>query len=493
MKQLLITIMMALAALLVSVPAMGADSEICLTLDDAVSMARTRSVDAAVALDRLRSAYWEWRTHRADQLPELTLNAKLPAYSNAYTPYMNDRGEYSFVRSRSLQATGQLAVTQNIAMTGGRVSLLSSLDFMRQFDGSGNRYMTIPVAVTLEQPVFGTNRQRWQRRIEPVRYREAKAEFMSASEDVALTAVSYYFALLLSRENTAIARQNVATAERLYNVAVEKRQMGSISQNDLLQMEINLLDARAALTDCQSTERSDMFRLRTFLGIEDDVELLTIVPDVVPQAMVSYEAALEQATANNKLAANIRRRQLEADFEVAKARGDMRQISLFAQVGYTGTDAALNRAYGNLRGNQLVEVGVSIPLLDWGKRRGRVKVAESNRRVTESRLQQESLEFNQQLYVLVERFGNQQQQLDIAARTAELAAKRYDTNVQTYMIGRISTLDLNDSQTRRDESKRRYIAELYKFWQYWYQLRSLTLYDFATRTPIDSDVERWVK
>lgn len=493
MKQLLTTIAIALTALLGSVAATAAERQLTLTLDEAVDMARTRSVDAAVALDRLRSAYWEWRTHRADQLPEVTLNATLPAYSNLYTSYMNDRGEYSFVRTRSLQATGQIAVTQNIALTGGKVSVLSSLDFMRQFDGSGNRFMSLPVAVTLQQPVFGTNNQRWQRRIEPVRYREAKAEFMSASEDVALLAVSHYFNLLLARENLEIARNNVATAERLCTVAVEKRKMGSISQNDLLQMEINLLDARAAQTECQSDLRSAMFTLRTFLGIEEDVELLPVVPGAVPQAAVTYDTALEQATANNKLAASMRRRQLEADYEVAKARGAMRQVNLFAQLGYTGTDATLARAYGNLRGNQMVEVGVSIPLVDWGKRRGRVKVAESNRRVTESRLRQEALDFNQQLYVLVERFGNQRQQLDIATRTVELARRRYDTNVETYLIGRISTLDLNDSQTRRDESQRRYISELYKYWQYWYQLRSLTLYDFAAGTPIDADVERWVR
>lgn len=83
----------------------------------------------------------------------------------------------------------------------------------------------------------------------------------------------------------------------------------------------------------------------------------------------------------------------------------MREINLYAQLGFTGTDRRLSDAYRHLRGNQLVEVGFAIPLVDWGKRRGRVKVAESNRRVTESRLRQESLDFNQQLYVLVERFG----------------------------------------------------------------------------------------
>lgn len=122
-----------------------------------------------------------------------------------------------------------------------------------------------------------------------------------------------------------------------------------------------------------------------------------------------------------------------------------------------------------------------------------MKVAESNRRVTESRLRQESMNFNQELFILVERFCNQQSQLSIAERTNTIARKRYDTNVQTYMIGEISTLDLNDSQNRKDQSMRQYINELYKFWSYWYQLRSLTLYDYASQSDINADIDRLVK
>ena len=122
-----------------------------------------------------------------------------------------------------------------------------------------------------------------------------------------------------------------------------------------------------------------------------------------------------------------------------------------------------------------------------------MKVAESNRRVTESRLRQERADFNQDLFVLVERFCNQQSQLAIAARSNEIARKRYDTNVQTYMIGKISTLDLNDSQSKKDEAMRQYVNELYKFWNYWYQIRSLTLYDYEHRDNITADIERLVK
>ena len=47
---------------------------------------------------------------------------------------------------------------------------------------------------------------------------------------------------------------------------------------------------------------------------------------------------------------------------------------------------------------------MTIPILDWGKRRGKVKVAESNRDVTLSKIRQEEISFNQDIFLLVEIF-----------------------------------------------------------------------------------------
>lgn len=465
-----------------------------LSLDDAIAMARVRSVDAAEALDELRSAYWQWRSYRADQLPELTLKADAPVYAKQYSSYMNETGDYSFVSTNTLQASGQLSVTQNIPLTGATLSLNSQLDFLRQFDGhTGNRFMSIPLAMSLSQPLFAVNTMKWNRRIEPVRYAEAKAAFLSATEDVARQTVSLYFNLLMSRENLDISEQNLANAEQLYSVAVEKRKMGKISQNDLLQMELNVLDARSERTDCQSQFKADMFSLRAFLDIEDDVTIIAHAPTDIPDAKLAYSDVLDRALTNNSFAKSMRRRQLEADYAVARAKGDMRQINLFAQLGYTGADHEFDGAYRNLRGNQIVSVGFSIPLVDWGKRRGKVRVAESNRRVTESQIRRETINFNQDIFILVERFTNQQQQLDLATRSAEIAERRYDTNVKTYLIGMLSTLELNDSRVSKDSSRRDYINQLYRFWDYWYQIRSLTLYDYSAGGDINADFEKILK
>ena len=156
-----------------------------ITLDEAIVIARTQSVDAAVALNELKTAYWEYRTFRANLLPEMNLKATLPSYNKKYNSYQQEDGTYTYVRNNNLQMSGELSIDQSIWFTGGTLSLNSSLDFLKQLDGDkSKRYMSVPIALTLNQPIFGVNNIKWDRRIEPVRYAEAKASFLSARHDL---------------------------------------------------------------------------------------------------------------------------------------------------------------------------------------------------------------------------------------------------------------------------------------------------------------------
>lgn len=302
-----------------------------------------------------------------------------------------------------------------------------------------------------------------------------------------MQAITYFFNLLNAREARASAAQNVANAERLYQAAKVKREMGRISENDLYQIELNLLNSRSDLTAGESRVRSCMFQLRSFLDIDDGEELVPVVPESAPESDIAYDDALARALESNSLALNIRRRQLEADYEVAKARGAQREINLFAQVGFTGTDATAADAYRALRANQVVEVGVSIPILDWGRRKGRVRTAQSQAALVRDRVRKEQQDFRQNLFVLVEKFNNQRGQLDLATRASEIATRRYDSSVETFLIGKLSALDLNDSQENKDSARSKYLSELFYYWYYYYQLRSITLWDYATDTPVEAD------
>ena len=141
----------------------------------------------------------------------------------------------------------------------------------------------------------------------------------------------------------------------------------------------------------------------------------------------------------------------------------------------------------------MVEVGVKIPILDWGKRRGKVRVAESERETVRAKIRQEQMDFNQDIFLLVEHFNNQAAQLSIANEADSIARKRYNANVQAFMIGQISMLDLNDAQSSKDEARQTRISELYNYWYYLYQIRSLTLWDYERNRELSEDFERVIR
>ena len=90
------SILFALAAVCLPL-ALSAQKEREITLNEAIAMARIQSVDAAVALNELKTAYWEFRTFRADLLPEVNLTGTLPSYNKSYSSYQNSDGSYGFV------------------------------------------------------------------------------------------------------------------------------------------------------------------------------------------------------------------------------------------------------------------------------------------------------------------------------------------------------------------------------------------------------------
>ena len=448
-----------------------------LTLDDCITIARRQSIDATVALGELRSAYWQWRSYKADLLPEVSLSGTLPSWNKRYNSYQQADGSLSFVRNNYLGLDGAVNIKQKLWPTGGTLSVESSLDYLQQSGGvSGNQFMSLPVAVTFSQPLFGVNHQKWDRRIEPLRYREAQARFLTETEQVAMQAISLYFGLLLAGEQVNIARQNLQTAEKLYEVAQAKRRMGTISENDVLQLRLDVLTARSALTNSESTRQARQFALRSFLDVEADIE--PVAPEDVPQVHLEFDNVLSHALQNNALATTMRRRQMEADYAVASARANRQSINLYAQLGYTGTGDNMNSAYRNLLSNEVVSVGITVPLLDWGKRKGQRRLAESNRDIIQGQLRQQSQDFRQDIFILTEQFNNQAEQLRIACEADTIARRRYHTNVETFKIGSISTLELSDAQKAKDQARQNRIQQLFNYWYYYYQLRSIALWDF---------------
>ena len=178
---------------------------------------------------------------------------------------------------------------------------------------------------------------------------------------------------------------------------------------------------------------------------------------------------------------------------MATARGNLRSIDLFASVGYTGQNYEFSSAYQGFAGQPDCQGRCKNTYPRLGKTSRQGEVAKSNRKWCFPKSVRNKWTFNQDIFLLVANFNNQAQQLEIAERADQIAEKRYKTSVETFMIGKISTLDLNDAQNSKDEARQKHISELYYYWYYFYQLRSLTLWDFERNMELEADFEDIIK
>jgi outer membrane protein TolC len=154
------------------------------------------------------------------------------------------------------------------------------------------------------------------------------------------------------------------------------------------------------------------------------------------------------------------------------------------QYGLTGTAETYYDAYHNPQDGQLLTFGVQIPILDWGQAKGKIRMAESNRELTQITVEQQEIDFEQEVFMKVMQFNMQQNQVAIAAKADTVAQKRFYVTKQRYLIGKIDITDLNIAQTESDNARLGYITALRTLWRSYYELRKLTLYDFATNKPI---------
>ncbi len=494
MKRVKIFSLTIFLAVFISLPAFSQDIK-RLTLDEVVRLASEQSPNALIAKHRFRASYWQYRTFVAEYRPTLSLSGNLPDYSTAYNRVWNSVAQqWEYASTNVLQTSGNLSLAQNIGLTGGSISLFSDLTYEKNFETDGERYITSPLNVRLTQPLFRYNELRWQKKIEPLKYEEARKTYLRDVENVHMMAVQYFFNLALAQINREIAETNMQNADTLYQIAKGRYNLGTIAEDELLQMELSYLNAGTAINESEMNLRDRELKLRSFLGFNQSVRLELLIPGEVPDLKVEVSEVLRLAEENNPELIALERQLVEAQSSVAQAKAEKGlNANLTASYGLRDQDPLLEMAYDKPNQQQTIRVGFSLPILDWGQGRGRYKMAKSSEELTRVQVEQSRIDFEQTLLLDVQQFNIQGDQVRIAAKSDTVAAKMFEVTKQRFLIGKIDVLELNNADTKKDQNKRNYIQALNNYWTYYYNMRALTLFDFIQRKPLVTDYEKLVE
>ena len=243
------------------------------TLDHAIALAQEQSPEAQAARHTYRSAYWSYRSFRANYLPSVSL------ISN---PYLN----------RQINKV----TSQNLSLTGGNFFVQTSSQRMDELGTGATAYSTQPISIGYSQSLFGYNYLKWDKRIEPVRFREAGKAYAETLELIASKTCELFYSL--------------ATAQTNLNIAA----------NEMLQLEVNKLNEETNLMQARIEVEDAMLTFRSFLGIREDVTIEVAPSDSLPSFEIPLDEALRQAYANSPDMDMYQRLRLESRSELASAR-----------------------------------------------------------------------------------------------------------------------------------------------------------------------------
>jgi outer membrane protein TolC len=467
--------------------------QITLTLNQTIEIAADSSLQAFRAENQYMASYWSYRSFKAGRLPSLSLQASPLDYRRDFTRrYDFDENIDVYRRQQALYSYGNLSLTQNLDLTGGTFFVDSELGFMRNLSDEGNvtQFLSVPFRIGYSQSLFGFNSFKWERKIEPLKFEKAKVQYLYAQEEISETTIQHFFALAIAQLEHDMAQDNVKSADMLYKIGQERHEIAAISQADLLTLKLEAVNAKNALQNASINLKRAMFNLVSFLNLDKQIEIKLLLPGRPVDFQISPELALDYARTNNPNFLANKQELLEAEREVERTkRSSNFEANISASVGFSQAANTLPNAYLNPLQQDVVRVGIFVPIVDWGVRKGRVNVAVSNLNVTKISIEQRVTNLEQEVIMTVNDFNIQQDLIQSAEEALNLSIMAYETTKERFIIGRSDLSSLTLSLNRQNTAQRNYLSALREYWTNYYKLRKLTLYDFGKQESLMRELE----
>ena len=489
MKQL-IKILTLLVLPNVSAAGYAGGDTVRLTMSQVIRMAQESSPQAVQARNTFESAWLSYRSYKASMLPTLSLSSS-PSLNRSTNYVTLPDGSELFARSNSMRNNVSLDLSQNVWFTGGTISLSSNLSRLDQLgENPTHSYYSQPLQLSFSQSLNGYNSFKWSRKTEPIEYRRARKQYAETMELVASQAAMVFFNLVSAQTELEIAQLNHAATDTLYTYGLGRYNIGTITENELLQLELNKLNSETSIMSSQMSFDDAVDQLRNFLNLTSDTQIEVVTTDSIPHFTVPLDQAMELARQNSPDIESMELSRLNSESNLAYAKSQAGfKASIYMRLGLAQTADELPESFRNLNDEQSVSVSISIPILDWGRARGRVKIAQNNLELTRMHIEQNEVSFEKMVIRTVSQFNMQERQVDIARRTMQTAQHRYEVARHLYVSGNSTILDLNSAITAKDSAYRGYVSALSRYWQLYYTIRSLTAFDFNNNELIEQQVE----
>ena len=452
-----------------------------MTLDQCIKIAIRQSPEVHKHKQEFLSSYWLYKAYQASLRPQATLQTTPIEYSRTFIKrYDYNQNIDTYRPQRYWSTSWGVSVSQAIPFTGGALTLSSGLDYIRNIGTYDNeQYSTVPISLGYSQSLFGYNQLKWNKVIEPLKYKIAHQKYIYAMESTILETVSLFFDLALLQEEYKMAKETLRSCDSLYATGKERYKMSAISKADLLALQVDLFNAENTSAQIAIQKKEALSSFLLFLQIDKTMDINLVIPPLPKLSQISPQRAVSLMHANNP---NI----LEASIQVKESEQEMERTrkttgidaSFSIGIGFSKAAEKFHDAYSSLPRQDYFSVSVKVPIWDWG-------VGKSKRNAAKSNLEQVRISTNQSIEEMEEevlqttvRFNQNKLLADKAKKAFQMALSSYQIYKARFVLGKEDVSTVTLSLNRQQEALRNYQQALSNYWIYYHTIRTLTLYDF---------------
>ncbi len=470
-----------LSLLLLMVLSLNGQTVRRLTLDEAISIASDSSLMAFRHKNMFQRSYWEYRVFKAERLPSVSLGLS-PQYYRAVTQRYDSYQDADVYREQQMfSISSSLGAAQNIDVLGGTLYLNTDLNYIRNFgDNKYTQYSSVPLQIGYRQEQIGYNAFKWDRKIEPLKYEKARKEFVYNMESLSEEVAVYFFNLAMAQADYELAVENCHNTDTLYTLGERRFEIAAISQSDLMTLKLDKINAKNSLQVSSISLKKAMTALADFLSLPKDCRIEIQLPSHYGELHINIEDAMRETRQNSYELLEKRQEVVEAEQNYDKAKKEtLLNASFNASIGFNQYAEKLSDVYKNPLQQDLMSISLSIPLLDWGVKKGKRSMAWNNLEEARFIQRQKEISLEEEVAITVGDFNVQQEMIVSAEEAEQLAEAAYGQTMQRFIIGKADVNALTLSRNRQQEARKNYISALSNYWQNYYKIRKMTLFDFV--------------
>ncbi|MDR0428094.1 MAG: TolC family protein [Dysgonamonadaceae bacterium] len=468
-----------------------------LTLEQSIEIAKEKSYSMLLLAQEMKIAEQNLKATTSRLKTHISLNLTLPNYQETVRERSDTSGVFYSVKQLAYE--GRLSMNQPLPMDGN-IYLRTDLSTYKDYDDMF-RSSRLNTRIGFEQPLnilYGYSKIRSDLKNARLEYERSGKSYQRAELELTYNVSNSYYRLLSNQKQTEIALSNLQRQAEAYEISKNKYEAGLIREVDALQMEVDLAEAQSGYDMAILNQNSSINSFKELIGInlDDSVILSSNLDYKIIQ--VDPEEAVMKAMQNRT---ELRERDIDIELnkmsiKQQKMQG-LPQGSIDAYYEQTGTNFSredfnisnsLKDSYDNFwarRPSFGVGFTVSIPLLDFGENRARVRVVEARLKYNEYRKEETQRNIETAVRNLAASISSNLKRLQLLEKNVAVAEKSFDITLQRYSDGDIDSQSLALERNRLNNA---YISHLNAYINYQLSIAELmkeTLYDFKNETRVE--------